>query len=279
MEGAGPFAASAELFTTLVQELQSAEAAGLTAFELEDLLAERGREVQRQLLQDHLDLRAVREEQAAREHRPAATGADGITRTRVETGHRRLLATLFGTVRVTRCAWRRPGIPNLCPADGALSLPGCRPSHALARLAAMEAARGSFEAAHAAITRRCGPVIGKRQVEQAVVSAAADIAGFYAAGAVHRLNLAGDLRRRQGDRDAAWGAAPGHRQSRRPARPDADPAGRRGETQPQADGHPDLRLRRRAVPASAGTAAARCGPGPRRQRNGWPGRSNATPPA
>ena len=62
-----------------------------------------------------------------------------------------------------------------------MSLPACRPSHALARLAAVEAARGSFEAAHAAITRRCGPVIGKRQVEQAVVSAAADIAAFYAA--------------------------------------------------------------------------------------------------
>jgi len=181
MEDAGPFAASAGLFATLVEELQSAETAGLTAFELEALLAERGREVQRQLLQDHLDLRAAREEQAARRRHPAATGADGITRTRIETGHHRLLATLFGTVRVTRCAWRRPGIPSLCPADGALSLPACRPSHALTRLAAVEAARGSFEAAHAAITRRCGPVIGKRQVEQAVASAAADIAAFYAA--------------------------------------------------------------------------------------------------
>ena len=110
---ASPFAASADLFTILVEELQSAAAAGLTACELEDLLAERGREVQRQLLQDHLDLRAAREEQAARQHRPSATGADGITRTRVETGHGRLLATLFGTVQVTRCAWRRPGAPNL----------------------------------------------------------------------------------------------------------------------------------------------------------------------
>ena len=51
----------------------------------------------------------------------------------------------------------------------------------MARLAALEAARGSFEAAHAAITRRCGPVIGKRRVEKAVVSAAADIGAFYAA--------------------------------------------------------------------------------------------------
>ena len=179
--GAGPFAASVNLFTELVAELEGPAAAGLTACELEDLLAERGREVQRQLLQDHLDLRAAREEQAAREQHAPATGADGITRGRLEAGHSRLLATLSGTVRVTRCAWRRPGAPSLRPADAALSLPACRPSHALARLAAVEAARGSFEAAHAAVTRRCGPVIGKRQVEQAVVSAAADIAAFYAA--------------------------------------------------------------------------------------------------
>src|SRR5689334_25088976 len=120
---AGPFAASAELFTMLVAELQTAAVAGLTECELEDLLAGRGREVQRQLLQDHLDLRAAREEQAVRERHAPATGADGITRTRVETGHGRLLATLFGSVQVTRCAWRRPGAPNLCPADAVLSLP------------------------------------------------------------------------------------------------------------------------------------------------------------
>jgi len=70
-------------------------------------------------------------------------------------------------------------------------------------------------------------------------------------GAVHRLDPAGDLRRRQGDRDAAGGAAPGHRQGRRPAGPDEDAADRRGETEPQADGYPGLRLRRRAVSAPA----------------------------
>ena len=219
---AGPFAASADLFTTLVAELQAPEAAGLTACELEDLLAERGREVQRQLLQDHLDLRAAREEQAARDHRAPATGADGITRTRVEAGHGRLLATLFGTVRVTRCAWRRPGAPGLCPADAALPLPACRPSHALARLAAMEAARGSFEAAHAAITRRCGPVIGKRQVGQAVVSAARDIAAFYAAHARCRA------RDSEHQRCCPLAGAPG---------PAGEPDGQRGHRDHDQDPH------------------------------------------
>ena len=179
--GADPFAASMKLVTALVAELQAPEAAGLTAYELEQFVAGRGREVQRQMVQDHLDLRAAREEETARQHGTAVAGADGITRNRVETGHRRLLATLFGTVQVRRCAWRRPGAGNLYPADAALSLPAPRHSHALARLAALEAVRGSFEAAHAAITSRCGPVMGKRQVEQTVVNAAGDIAAFYAA--------------------------------------------------------------------------------------------------
>jgi len=181
IEGAAPFAASMKLVTALVAGLQAPEAAGLTAYELEQFVDGRGREVLRQMVQDHLDLRAAREEQAARERCSPAVGADGIPRTRVETGHRRLLATLFGTVRVTRCAWRRPGAGNLYPADAALSLPAPRHSHTLARLAAVEAVRGSFETAHTAITSRCGPVIGKRQIEQAVVKAAADIAAFYAA--------------------------------------------------------------------------------------------------
>jgi hypothetical protein len=176
-----PFAISKAMLAALAAELTGPAAAGLTACELEDLLDQRGREVIRQLLQDHYDLRAAREEQQAREQRAPATGPDGIIRTRLETGHGRLLATLFGAVRVTRCAWRKPGAGNWRPADAALSLPAGRHSHSLAKLAALEAARGSFEAAHAAIARRCGPVIGKRQLEQAVTAAAADIPAFYAA--------------------------------------------------------------------------------------------------
>ena len=123
-----PFAISKAMFAALAAELAGPAAAGLTACELEDLLDERGREVIRQLLQDHFDLRAAREEQQARGRRAPATGPDKITRTRLETGHGRLLATLFGTVRVTRCAWRKPGAPNWRPADAALSLPAGRHS-------------------------------------------------------------------------------------------------------------------------------------------------------
>jgi hypothetical protein len=176
-----PFAVSKAMLAALADELAGPAAAVLTACGLEELLDERGRDVMRQLLQDHFDLRRMREEQQAREHPGPVEGADGITRPRLEAGHGRLLATLFGTVRVTRCAWRKPGAGNWCPADAALSLPAGRHSHSLAKLAAIEAARGSFDDAHAAIARRCGRVIGKRQVEEAAVNAAADIPAFYSA--------------------------------------------------------------------------------------------------
>jgi hypothetical protein len=280
IDGAGPVASSADLFTTLVEELQSAEAAGLTACELEDLLAVRGREVQRQLLQDHLDLRAAREGRAARQQHPAATGADGITRTRLETGHHRLLATLFGTVQVTRCAWRRPGAPSLCPADAALSLPACRPSYALAQLAAVEAARGSFEAAHAAITRRCGPVIGKRQVEQAVVSSAGDIAAFYAARIpepctvstllVISADAKGIVMRPGALRPATAKAAARESRMRTRLAAGEKPSRKRMATLACVyDAEPSPRRPHDIIARpAAGTATARRGPGPKRQRNG-----------
>ena len=77
------------MLAALAAELSGPAAAGLTACELEDLLDERGREVIRQLLQDHYDLRTAREEQQARQQRAPATGPDEVTRTRLETGHGR----------------------------------------------------------------------------------------------------------------------------------------------------------------------------------------------
>jgi hypothetical protein len=176
-----PFAVSKAMFAALADGLAGPAAAGLTAFELEELVDDESRKAVRQLVQDHYDLRALREEQQARKHSSPVAGTGGITRTRLETGHGRLLATLFGTVTVTRCAWRKPGAGNWRPADAALSLPAGRHSRTLAKLACLEAARGSFDGAHAAITRRCGPVIGKRKIEESVVSAAADVPAFYAA--------------------------------------------------------------------------------------------------
>lgn len=178
---ADPFAASRTAFDALAVELGAEPAARLGHGELEELLELRGRDLLRQLFQDHLDLRQVREERAVRAHPAPVTGADGVTRRAIETGHSRLLASIFGTVTVRRCAWRAQGRHNVYPADAALRLPRLRHSHGLRRLAALEAVRGSFDQATEAIGRRCGQVAGKRQVEQLTVAAAADIDAFYRA--------------------------------------------------------------------------------------------------
>lgn len=69
----------------------------------------RGRELKRQLLQDHLDLRALWEEQAL----PAGRDRRRVEgRGRIERGHERGLATVFGPVAV-----RRPR--RLAPVSGA----------------------------------------------------------------------------------------------------------------------------------------------------------------
>jgi hypothetical protein len=72
-----PFAASKAMFDGLAAELAGPASAVLTACELEELLEERGREVLRQLLQDHFDLRAAREERQAREHPAPVTAPTG----------------------------------------------------------------------------------------------------------------------------------------------------------------------------------------------------------
>ena len=58
------FAGSKTVFDAVVAELSGQRTAALTHAQLEELVAARGRELLRQLLQDHLDLRAAREEQA-----------------------------------------------------------------------------------------------------------------------------------------------------------------------------------------------------------------------
>jgi hypothetical protein len=87
--------------------------------------------------------------------------------------------TKFGQVTVSRIAYRSPGRPNVHPADAALNLPEEKHSHGLRKMAAIESARGSMEAAGAAITRATGVGIGKRQLEGMIRRAAAHIDAFY----------------------------------------------------------------------------------------------------
>jgi hypothetical protein len=169
------FGGSRACFEEIVGWLEGTDAACLTHGELEDDLDHRGRELLRRLLQDHLDLRARREQ------RTEVSDADGVNHGSVEAGHKRTLATVFGDVAVERLAYRHRGSPNLHPADGLLNLPEEHHSHGLRRLAAIESSRGSFQDAVEAIERGTGVSVGKRQTEQLAARAAAHVEHFYAA--------------------------------------------------------------------------------------------------
>ena len=172
------FAASSTRFDGLVAWLTGDQTAGMTHGELEERLHVEGLALLRQLLQDSLDLRAVRERRLVE-----VVDADGHRRGVAEAGHERGLATRFGQVTVRRIAYRARGRANLHPADAALNLPVEKHSHGLRKLAAIEAARGSFADTATAIERATGVRLGRRQVEQLAARAAADVDRFYTAQA------------------------------------------------------------------------------------------------
>jgi hypothetical protein len=148
---------------------------------MEQLVAERGRELLRGVLQVSLDAQAAAEVRMAQ-----VTGADGVARRRAERGHARKVVTVLGEVTVTRIGYRAPGHPGLFPRDAVLSLPPCRYSWQLQRLAVMLARDGAYEQAQQFLAAATGVSIGKRQLEQIAAGAAADVAGFYAAAAPGR---------------------------------------------------------------------------------------------
>jgi hypothetical protein len=195
----------------MVDWLDGTEAMSTGHGDLEERLQVHSREQYRLLLQGHLDERARRELRRAE-----VIGSDGVPRPRVENGHECGLTSMFGSVTVTRKAYRAtPGataptpdpadvvttVPepgsarvdrtadatasrtarNLYPADAVLNLPPMRASAGLSRLAAIEAARGSFDDAGEAIERATGVRLGKRQVENLARHAAADVDAFYTA--------------------------------------------------------------------------------------------------
>ncbi len=169
------FERSQALFARLLGWAAGEEALGLEHSGLEARLAEDARELARQVLQDQLDLRARVEQRA-----DGVIGSDGTPRRSVERGHERDLHTVLGEVQVTRLAYRAAGCENLYPADAQLNLPASRHSHGIRRLAALEAPRGSFEDAQAAIVRQSGQQIGTRQLRELTLAGAQDVGAFYA---------------------------------------------------------------------------------------------------
>jgi hypothetical protein len=167
------FEASRGQFAVMEKRLSSPEMMHETHDVLEGFVIEQGRELQRLLLQAHMELRA------ARERRVEVTGADGVRRTTTRDSSRPLM-TLVGQVEVPRTAYQAHDVEGLHPVDAALNLPPTRYSHGAERFVAEHAALLSFDDVRHELLAHTGARIAKRQVEEIAVRGAVDFEAFYA---------------------------------------------------------------------------------------------------
>lgn len=166
------FASAEQEFGNITTFLRSQEAVSLTHSDLERELEAKGRELMRQLLQAHLNLREP----------GAAVGpvrdAEGEKCERQQL-HERKLETIFGVVTVSRTGYGAEGKPSLHPLDGDLNLPVEKYSHEVRRRAAIEAAKNSFEEGVRTLKTYTGAHVPKRQFEELADLAAQDFEAFY----------------------------------------------------------------------------------------------------
>jgi hypothetical protein len=167
------FAAADEKYEGLKVVLCDAETLDMSHDQVEHLIEEQGREVLRELLQSHLDLRSFSEVVEP------VVGADGQERTHRRDDEERTLTTILGDVRVGRTRYEGRGMGSVCPLDGDLNLPPEQYSLEVRRQAAKNAARGPYEATVETLSERAGETIPKRQVEELIQRAAADFDAFY----------------------------------------------------------------------------------------------------
>jgi len=167
------FSSAREVFDRMTQHLESATALAMTHAELETHVVTEGTELQRRLLQAHLNLRSAAE-------RPVqAIDAGGVERSSRRRSSRGLMS-LVGEVGVPRLIYQAVGSASLAPMDASLNLPEDSFSLGVRRCVAEDVACGSFDEVVERIGRMTGAKIAKRQVEQIAQRAAADFDAFYA---------------------------------------------------------------------------------------------------
>jgi hypothetical protein len=166
---------AAREFALLETWLASSPALQLPLHQIECQQQDRGREVQRLLLQAHL------------EHRGQGDVGPALCVQR-EDGeqwhtHRRLgtrsLKTVFGTVQVVRMGYSRTGAPSIYPLDQALVLPARSFSYELQRRLIKAAVQNPFHESVATIADLTGVAVSKRSLEEILRDAAQDFDAFY----------------------------------------------------------------------------------------------------
>jgi hypothetical protein len=210
VEATTPFDNSRRMFESMATHLASRDGLSMDHAALEGWAQEQGRELTRQLLQDHFDLRMVRE------HLVRVRDADGVERCSHRES-RRTLRSLVGDVTLGRVLYQESGYEGLCPADAELRLPEDSYSMGVRREVAGLVAQSSYAEACGTLERLTGVDLGLRQAEELAQRAAQDVLPFYAEREVEpetddalmllSFDAAGIIMRRESLRQAARRAA------------------------------------------------------------------------
>ncbi len=171
-----PLLAARLRFDDLERWLASPDAQQLPLHSIEQQQEPTGREIQRLLLQAHLQHRGIGDVGPALHvlHQD----------TPVLYSHRRLqrrtLKTVFGAVEIDRLGYCRRGCESIHPLDAALQLPARSFSYELQKRLIRAAVQGPFREATSRILESTGLTIHNHSLEPLLVEAAADFDNFYA---------------------------------------------------------------------------------------------------
>lgn len=166
---------AAREFALLEDWLASRSALQLPLHQIEVQQQAKGREVQRLLLQAHLQRRGDGDVGPALRV-PKAGGEMLYTHRRLGT---RSLKTIFGPVEIHRMGYSRDGAPSIYPLDRALALPARSFSYELQRRLVKAAVQNPFLESVQNIAEGTGVSVPKRSLEQILPDAARDFDAFY----------------------------------------------------------------------------------------------------
>ena len=162
-------------FTQLEAWLTSGQVLQQPLHQVERQQHTKGREVQRLLLQAHLERRGQGDVGPALR---VQQGTDQVLYT-----HRRLstrsLKTVFGPVQIVRMGYSRAGLDSIYPLDATLALPARVFSYELQRRLVQAAVQGPFQESLDGIADLTGLSVSKRSLEELLLDAARDFDVFY----------------------------------------------------------------------------------------------------
>lgn len=167
------FKASTECFLKLTQGMSSRETIGMRHSGVENILSTDTRELARNLLEEHIDLRDLGD------IGDSITGSDGVVRTHKRMSERTLMS-LFGEVTVKRLGYGARGYDSIYPKDALLNLPKESYSHGIRKLVAQEVAKSPYNEVIILVKQIVGIVLPRTMVETLTRKAAMDFDAFYA---------------------------------------------------------------------------------------------------